>query len=393
MAGVEGDDFRSLLDDLVPSSERPERLEPPFPGSERLWGYADRAVVRADRIDASARLAQQLGPARPRDRVSVSLTERLVVGSQRLLVLVRRAEDVPPEPPRIRVMRIQLDHAVETPDGPLRLSRGEVCERLPLQGFLGIRVDPEGAVERRLRLVELVSPAVGFSGPHPELGIVGDEREDAAISFDIIGIEVHDLHIGADRLRPLLQGDMGVPFPLPEVFRLRIDAQSGVVVSEGVGRALLGEEDISLEAESSEVSAVAGQGVRRRDLGGLDPTDAEESRPNRRIGLLKILDSRPGLLRFEDLERLHERDRCAAVRVHLESGETRLRESVRLVEHSSFSIEETLEEGHPYHPIPRGAVNPGPRRTSGRHGKWMTYRYRQGPAPWTIRRFVKAAPL
>src|SRR5207244_949334 len=85
-----------------------------------------------------------------------------------------------------------------------RPARGEVCERLPLQGFLGIRVDSEGAVERRLRLVELVSPAVGFSGPHPELGIVGDEREDAAISFDIIGIEVHDLHIGADRLGPLL---------------------------------------------------------------------------------------------------------------------------------------------------------------------------------------------
>src|SRR3989442_775039 len=56
---------------------------------------------------------------------------------------------------------------------------------------------------------------------------------------------------------------------------------------------------------------------------------------------------------------------------------TGIHESVRLVEHPSFSIEETLEEGHPYHPIPRGAVNPGPRRTSGRHGKWMTYRYRQ----------------
>src|SRR5881409_4118191 len=179
MAGVEGDDFRSLLDDLVPSSERPERLEPPFPGSERLWGYADRAVVRADRIDASARLAQQLGPARPRGRVSVSLTERLVVGSQRLLVLVRRPEDVPAEPPRIRVVRVQLDHAVETPDRPLRLSRGEVCERLSLQGFLGLRVDPEGAVERRLRLVEFIPPAVGLSRPHPEVGIELDEAQAA----------------------------------------------------------------------------------------------------------------------------------------------------------------------------------------------------------------------
>src|SRR3989442_5222132 len=169
MAGVEGDDFRRLLEVLVPSSERPERLEPPFPGSERLWGYADRAVVRADRIDASARLAQQLGPARPRGRVSVSLPERLVIGSQRLLVLVRGPEDVPAEPPRIRVVRVQLDHAVETPDRPLRLSRGEVCERLPLQGFLGLRVDPEGAVELHLRLVGSAAPLAGRSLPQPEL--------------------------------------------------------------------------------------------------------------------------------------------------------------------------------------------------------------------------------
>src|SRR5256886_2516850 len=284
MAGVEGDDFRSLLDDLVPSSERPERLEPPFPGSERLWGYADRAVVRADRIDAPARLAQQLGPARPRGRVSVSLTEGLVVGSQRLVVLVRRPEDVPAEPPRIRVVRVQLDHAAETPDRPLRLSPGEGGGALSPPGFLGLRVDPQG----------------------------------------------------------------------------------------------------------SKGSSVASQGVRRRGLGGLDPTDPQKPRPDRRIGFLKILDSRPRLLRSEDLERLDERDRCAAVRVHLERRKTGLRESVRFVEHSSFSVEETLEEGHPYHPIPRGAVNSGPRRTSGRHGKWMTYRYRQRPRAVDNRQFVNA---
>src|SRR5438876_860316 len=78
-------------------------------------------------------------------------------------------------------------------------------------------------------------------------------------------------------------------------------------------------------------------------------------------------------------------------RLLFESGETGLSESVRLVEHPSFSIEETLEEGHLYHPIPRGAVNSGPRRTSGRHGKSMTYRYRQGPAPWTIGPFVNTS--
>src|SRR5438093_3718900 len=381
MAGVEGDDFRSLLDDLVPSSERPERLEPPFPGSERLWGYADRAVVRTDRIDASARLAQQLGPARPRGRVSVSLTERLVVGSQPLLLVVRRPEDVPAEPPRIRVVRVQLDDAVETSDRPLGLAGGDVGEGLSRQGLLCLRVDPEGAVERRLRLVEFVSPAMGLSRSHPELGIVGDERQHPAISFHIIGVEVHDLHVRADRLWPLLQCDMRVPLPLPQIFGLRIDAQSGVVISERIGRALLREEDVSLEAEGSKVSSVASQRVRGRGLGGLDSTDPEKPRPDRRIGFLKILDSRPRLLRSEDLERLDERNRCAAVRVHLERRKTGLRESVRFVEHSSFSVEETLEEGHPYHPIPRGAVNSGPRRTSGRHGKWMTYRYRQGPVP------------
>src|SRR5207245_1769719 len=82
------------------------------------------------------------------------------------------------------------------------------------------------------------------------------------------------LHVGADRLRPLLQGEVGVPFPFPEIFRLRIDAQSGVVISERVGRVLLGEPDISLEAQGSEVSAVAGQGVRCGGLSGLDPTAA-----------------------------------------------------------------------------------------------------------------------
>jgi len=143
----------------------------------------------------------------------------------------------------------------------------------------------------------------------------------------------------------------------------------------------LGEQNISLEAEGSEVSAVGAKCVRRCGLSGLDPTDAQESRPDGRIGLLKILDSRRRLLRLQDLERLDERNRRATWRAHLESRETGLCKAVCLVEHSPFSIEETLEEGHPYHPIPRGAVNSGPRRTSGRHGKGMTYRYRQRPTP------------
>src|SRR3989442_16021660 len=128
----------------------------------------------------------------------------------------------------------------------------------------------------------------------------------------------------------------------------------------------------------------------RGGLSRLDPTDAKKARPERRIRVLEVLDPRRRLLRFEDLEGLDERDRRAPLRVRVKGRVTGLHESIRLVEHPSLSIEETLEEGHPYHPIPRGAGNPEPRRTSGRHGKSMPYRYRQGPAPWTIRRFVNA---
>src|SRR5207244_1989054 len=92
-----------------------------------------------------------------------------------------------------------------------------------------------------------------------------------------------------------------------------------------------------------------------------------------------VLDSRRRLLRCVELEGLEERDRRVPWRVLVKGRVTGIHESVRLVEHPSLSIEETLEEGHPYHPIPRGAVNPGPRRTSGRHAKRMTYRYRQRP--------------
>src|SRR5207245_8535509 len=53
--GVEGDDFRGLLDDLVPSSERPERLEPPFPWRERLRSQAERAAGPAPRLVAPTR--------------------------------------------------------------------------------------------------------------------------------------------------------------------------------------------------------------------------------------------------------------------------------------------------------------------------------------------------
>src|SRR5207245_2136627 len=125
-----------LLDDVVPSGQSAKRLQPTDAGGEGLRSETDRAVVRADRIDAPTNLAQQLRPAGPRGRVSVALAERLVVGSQRFVVLVRGPEDVSPEPPRVRVIWVQLDHAVEASDGPLRLARGEVRERFSLQGLL-----------------------------------------------------------------------------------------------------------------------------------------------------------------------------------------------------------------------------------------------------------------
>src|SRR2546425_1031456 len=57
MPGVEGDDIRSLLYDLVPSGEGPERLEASDAGSQRLRGETHRAIVGADRADAPAYLA------------------------------------------------------------------------------------------------------------------------------------------------------------------------------------------------------------------------------------------------------------------------------------------------------------------------------------------------
>src|SRR5207244_12632866 len=54
VAGIEGNDFRRLLDDLVPPGEGPERLEPSDPRSKRLRGEADCASVRAYLFDAPA---------------------------------------------------------------------------------------------------------------------------------------------------------------------------------------------------------------------------------------------------------------------------------------------------------------------------------------------------
>ena len=176
-----------------------------------------------------------------------------------------------------------------------------------------------------------------LSGPHPEFGVVRHQSEDAPIALDVVGIEVHDLHVCADRLGPLLQGDVGVSLPLPEVLGLRIDAQSGIVVAERVRCALLREQDVALQAEGSQIPSVRRERVGGRRLRGLDPTDAQESRADSRIGLLEFLDSRRRLLRLEDLEGLGECNRRALLRVRFESGETGLSESVRFVEHPSFS--------------------------------------------------------
>ena len=56
--GLQGHDFRRLLDDVVPSGQRAKRLQPTDAGGEGLRRETDRAVVRADRIDAPTNLAQ-----------------------------------------------------------------------------------------------------------------------------------------------------------------------------------------------------------------------------------------------------------------------------------------------------------------------------------------------
>ena len=114
VARIERHDLGRLLEDVVPAGERPQRLEPADMGRERFRRECNGPVVRGDGIDVPADLVQEPGAALPGDRVAVTLPQGLLVRTQRLFGLVRRRVDVPSKPPGIRVVRVNLDHAVET---------------------------------------------------------------------------------------------------------------------------------------------------------------------------------------------------------------------------------------------------------------------------------------
>ena len=114
VARIERHELGRLLEDVVPAGERPQRLEPADMGRERFRRECNGPVVRGDGIDVPANLMQEPGAALPGDRVAVTLPQGLIVRTQRLVVLVRRRVDIPSKPPGIRVVRVNLDHAVET---------------------------------------------------------------------------------------------------------------------------------------------------------------------------------------------------------------------------------------------------------------------------------------
>src|SRR5207249_6386919 len=171
------------------------------------------------------------------------------------------------------------------------------------------------------------------------------------------------------------------PFPFPQILRLRVDLQREVVIAEGVGRAAFGHEDLGLEPERAHAAAVQSQGLVRGGLGRLEPADPQEAFADGSEGFRKVLEPRGWLPHFEEAERFDECDRRAGFGSCVQCGDACVDESVHFFEDASITIEEALVEGHPYHPIPRDVAPWRARRTSGRHAKWMTYRYRQGAAP------------
>src|SRR5712691_3149797 len=229
--------------------------------------------------------------------------------------------------------------------------------------------------------VGFVSSAMRIPFPHPEFRILRTQCEDPGVPGRVIRIQAHRLHVRADRLGGLTQGGMGVSFPLPEILRLRIRLKGDVVVTEGVRRAVLGDEDVGLEGEGTHIAAVQGHRLVRRRLPGFQTTDPQETLADVGEGFRIVLETGGRLPDLEEAERLNERDRGASFGTGIEGRNPRLHEVVHLFEYTRFSIEEALEEGHPYHPIPRDAA---PRRGASDKWptcEWMAYRYRQGPSP------------
>ena len=356
VARIERHDLRRLLKDVVPAGERPERLEPADMGREGFRREGNGAIVRGNGIDVPADLVQEPRAALPGNRIAVPLPQGFVVRTQRLFVLVRRREDVPPKPPGVRVVGVNLDHAVETAQRPLRFARGEVRRRLAFERLLQFGVDPKRAVERGLGFLQFVPPPMRIAFPHPEGGVLRDECEDPGVPVDIVRVEVHGLHVRADRLGRLFERGVGVAFPLPQDLRLRLDAQACVVVGERVRGLPLSDEDVSLQAQAVRISAVGRQGPRRSGLRRFEAADAQESGSDVRERIGEVPGSRRRFNGFEESERLEERASRPCGSVGVEGRESRARESVRLVEDATFPIEKALEEGHPCHPIPRDPV-------------------------------------
>src|SRR5712691_1872406 len=228
--------------------------------------------------------------------------------------------------------------------------------------------------------VGFVSSAMRIPFPHPEFRILRTQCEDPGVPGRVIRIQAHRLHVRADRLGGLTQGGMGVPFPLPEILRLRIRLKGDVVVTEGVRRAVLGDEDVGLESEGTHVFAVQGHRLVRGSLPGFQTTDPQETLADVGEGLRIVLEPGSRLPDFEEAEGFHERDCGTCLGTGIECRDPRLYEVVHLFEYARFPIEEALEEGHPYHPIPRDAA---PRRGASDKWptcEWMAYRYRQRPS-------------
>jgi hypothetical protein len=350
---VEVDDLRRLHDDLVPAGEVPQRLETARVGLERLRRQLDRAVVGVHGVDVASDAAQHLRPAIPSVRVRIALADRLIVGPQRVLVLLRGREDIAAEPPRVGVVRVNLDHAVEASEGPLRFVNREVRPGFPLERVLPIGLDPERAIERRLGLVRFVPAPVGVALPDPHLGVLRAQREDARVSVDVLRVEGDGLHVRADGLRPLLERDVCVPLVFPQDLRLRIDLERDVVVAEGIGRAAPGDEDLGLEPERVHAAAVRGQGLARGRLRRLEAAHAQEAFADTGEGLGELLEARGRFPHLEEAEGLDERDRRASLGACVQRRGAGVHEPVHFFEEARFPIEEALVEGHPYHPIPR----------------------------------------
>src|SRR5437016_1248119 len=206
-----------------------------------------------------------------------------------------------------------------------------------------------------------------ISLPDPEFDVLRTQREDPRISIRVIRVQAYGLHVRADGLGRLSEGRVGVPFPLPQILGLRIHPEGDLVEAEGIRRPVLRHEDVRLEGEGAHIAAVQGHRVVGGRLPGFQSADAQETLPDVGESLRIVFESGGRFPDFEDAEGFDERHRGAGLEAGIEGRDAGLYEVVHPFEHARFSIEEALEEGHPYHPIPQDAA-PG----WGASDKWPT---------------------